>query len=159
MRYYKPEKKELVKGFKCEIYNDDTYQWEKATITDPRAAKGIWHKGDLRVGYLSAEDLNELGYGVKFIFIGTKKNLVNVIVNDEGIEEEIYELEDVYSTEEADVLYDGLPIGKFYPFNFGDDNNLILINKGYSLKNINELIAILEIEPNPIKSETQNGKN
>jgi hypothetical protein len=144
MRYYKPEKKELTKNFQCEIYNDDTYEWEKAIITDPRAAKSIWHKGDLRVSYLSTEDLNELGYGVKFLYLGPRKVLINIIVNDEGIEEEVYESEEVYSTEEAEVLFDNVSVGKFYPFNFGTDNNLILNGKGYSLKNINELKQVLD---------------
>lgn len=143
MRYYKPEKKELTKGFQCEIYNDDTYEWEKATITDPRVAKGIWHKGDLRVSYLSTEDLNSLGYGVQFIYLGPRKVLVDVIINDDGTEEEVYEVEEVYSTEEADLLKDGQLVGKFYPFNFGEDNNFVLGKKGYSARNINELNLIL----------------
>jgi len=157
MRYYKPAKTELTKDFQCEIYNDDTYEWEKATITDPRAAKTIWHRGDLRVSYLSTEDLNSLGYGVQFIYLGPRKVLIDVIINDEGNEEEVYEIEEVYSTEEADVLLDNLPVGKFYPFNFGDDNNLILNSKGYSLKNINELIKVLDETKKDTTTKVQEG--
>lgn len=152
MRYYKPQKTDIITGFKCEIYNDDTYEWEPYVVDDHRKARRIWHNGDLRVAYLSAEDLNSLGYGVRWMYLGPRKVLVDVILNDDGTEEEVYEVEEVYSTEEADLLLNDVVVGKFYPFNFGEDPNFILDGKEYSLKNINELNQILE-------TLKQNGKN
>ena len=146
MRYYKPEKTELVKGFICEMYDDDTYEWSEITVANPRAIRAIWHDGDIRVKYLDELDFLDLGMNLSFKHLGGNEVIIGFDENDE----EITEIQEQYSTEEADIIFEGKKIGKFYVYQPPIDGvlqpNVMLRGKMFIVKNKYELAKILENE-------------